>query len=315
MLRHTTRLLAAVLLAGVPLAGCQKNAATGRSQFLLFGLTPDQELALGAEAAPQFTAEYGGAVPDPAVNNYVTSIGAALAATTEADNPELPWEFTLLDSDVINAFSLPGGKVFISRALAEEMTDEAQLAAVLGHEIGHVTARHTSERLSKANAFQLGLATVVAATSKDTDNKWVQLGVPALNVGGQLVLLQFSRDQELEADALGLRYMVNNHYDPAGALAVQQILLEQSGPGGGLDAFLSTHPHPEDRIAQIKRLIATTYAYTQNNPDYQLFPGRFNRLFLSRLSALPPAKHDPPLPTAFALDDPTTWCAHCRAEH
>ena len=312
MLSHTKVLLAAALLAVVPLAGCQTNAATGRTQFL--GMSRAQELSLGAEAAPQFTAEYGGAVPDPALRTYVSSVGATLAATTEADNPELPWEFTLLDSDVINAFALPGGKVFMSRGLAERMTDEAQLASVLGHEIGHVTARHTSERIGRTQLFQIGAAVAVVAAG-DSDNDLVRYGVPALSVGGQLVLLQFNRDQELEADALGLRYMVNNHYDPAGALAVQQILLEQSGPGGGLDAFLSTHPHPEERIKQINRLLAGEYAYTQSNPEYKRNAAQFKRSFLSRLSALPPAKHDPPLPAAFALDDPTTWCAHCREAH
>src|SRR5882724_635694 len=103
---------------------------------------------MGAEATPQISKQYGGPVKNAAVQQYVAELGKNLAATTEKDNPKLPWEFTLLDSDVINAFSLPGGKVFFSRGLAVKLQNEAQMAAVLGHEIGHVTARHINDQMT-----------------------------------------------------------------------------------------------------------------------------------------------------------------------
>ena len=134
--------LASMMVFG---SGCAKNAATGKRSLVL--LSAAEEERLGAEAAPQFTAEYGGAVDDAALNRYVTDIGNRLAAVTEADYPDLEWEFTLLDSSVVNAFALPGGKVFITRGLAERLDNEAQLAGILGHEIGHVTARHVEDRV------------------------------------------------------------------------------------------------------------------------------------------------------------------------
>ena len=105
------------------MTGCETNAATGRPQYLRYNR--DEEIQLGSEATPELTKEYGGKVANPELQAYVTGIGQRLSQQTEADNPTLPWEFTLLDSDVINAFALPGGKVFFSRGLAEKMTNEA----------------------------------------------------------------------------------------------------------------------------------------------------------------------------------------------
>jgi predicted Zn-dependent protease len=117
----------------------------GERQFI--ALSRSQEIAMGTEAQPQLTEQYGGEVADQIATGYVTEVGQAMAALTEGDYPSLPWEFTLLDSDVINAFALPGGKVFLSRGLAARMRDEAQMAGVIGHEIGHVTARHINDRV------------------------------------------------------------------------------------------------------------------------------------------------------------------------
>lgn len=303
------RLIAAIALGfgGLVSSGCETNKATGRSQFLIMSWT--QEVALGAEAAPQLTSEYGGEVSNARLNQYVESVGERLARHTVEHVPEgLPWEFTLLDSDVINAFALPGGKVFFSRGLAEKLTDEAQMAMVMGHEIGHVTARHTGERVSQTLVAQLGLEVVNALLSETGGTG--ELASYVVGQGANAYLLKFNRDQESEADRLGLRYMVMEGYDPAALFDVMAVLAEASK--GAPPEFLSTHPHPQTRIAQGRELIEGPYAYTQNNPQFGRFADRYKREFLDRLALLPPPPDaDRHGVAGFALADPGTWCWHC----
>jgi predicted Zn-dependent protease len=123
-------------------AGCRYNPATGRSQLLL--MSSEDAIALGTESKPALILEYGGEVESAQLRSYVSLVGHSLASLTEADYPQLPWEFTVLDSDVINAFALPGGKVFASRGLLARLDSEAQMAGVLGHEVGHVTAQSST---------------------------------------------------------------------------------------------------------------------------------------------------------------------------
>jgi len=300
-------LIAALLAPLFALApGCSTNPATGRSQLNL--MSREEEIALGAEAMPELIQQYGGEIGSAQLRSYVTDIGATMAAYTEAENPSLPWEFTLLDSDVINAFALPGGKVFMSRGLAERLDNEAQLAGVLGHEIGHVTARHANERISRQLLIS-GIAVGAVVAAGQSDNDAVKYGVPvAVGVGGQGYLLKFGRSQELEADQLGMRYMSRAGYDPMGQMQVMQVLAEAS-QGPRQPELLSTHPHPESRIEQIQNLLATEYAYTQNNPAFELKTERYQNLFLSRLAALPPPEH-----SGFALASAASWCALCAAD-
>lgn len=315
--------------------GCQTNEATGRSQYL--AMSRDEEIKVGEENKAPLTQEFGGAITQPDLHNYVADIGRKLAAQTEGDNPTLPWEFTLLNSKVINAFALPGGKVFISRGLAEEMTNEAQLAAVLGHEVGHVTAKHTSERMAQALGTTIGGAIIgglIGAAAGGKDGALIGAGGGA-TVGG-VVALSFSRDQEIEADRLGMRYMEKLNYDPVGAIEVQEIL-GRAGGGGGTPEFLSTHPASETRIRELNKRYDKYYAHTRNNPQYQKFGERFQP-FLRGLKALPAPKADagpwPKTPegarammfaaayhaggsgdhAAFGgLGDPVNWCWHCAA--
>lgn len=314
-----------IVLAGLaliaPLAGCTTNPTTGRSQLL--AMSREEEIKLGKEAAPELTQEFGGRVQDQALQNYVANIGRQLAAVTEADNPSLPWEFTLLDSPVINAFALPGGKVFISRGLAEEMNNEAQLAAVLGHEIGHVTARHSNERYAQALGTSIG-GTVIgaiigAAVTGDSGGAAVGAGAGA-TVGG-IAGLSFSRDQEIEADRLGARYMERLNYDPSAAIEVQQILQRASAGQSRPPEILSTHPASQTRIDELQKRMDKYYAHTRNNPQYQKFEERFEREFLTPLKRLPPAKQAMGAGStrgmlasaAFGnLGHPALWCAHCR---
>lgn len=312
------------MLALALLAGCETNAATGRSQLL--SMSPQEEIKLGTEAQPELTQEFGGATPSPELQAYVTDIGRRLSQVTEADNPRLPWEFTLLDSKVINAFALPGGKVFFSRGLAEEMTNEAQMAAVLGHECGHVTARHTNERFSQQVITTVGGAVIGGLIGGAASGKGEGAAVGAAagaGVGG-IVALSYSRDQEIEADRLGMRYMERLRYDPVGAIEVQQILKKHSGGGGSFD-IMSTHPASDTRISELTKRYNKYYQHTAGNKDYSKFEDRFRTQFLDKVKKLPPPKHtamttdqlerlaaNPRLSAFVSLSDPATWCAHCR---
>jgi predicted Zn-dependent protease len=285
-----TRLLIVCVLAGAtagPLTGCTTNEATGRKQLNL--LSRDDEIRLGEQAAPQFSEEGGGPIPNPAIQQYVSDLGLRLAELSE--RPELPWEFKTLDSAMINAFALPGGKVFVTRGLLGELDNEAQLAGILGHEIGHVTAQHINEQMSQRMVMSVGLIALGAA-AQYSDEDWVEiLGIGAA-AGGSLYLLSFGRDQEYESDMLGLRYMTRLGYDPMAQAQTMQLLAEQSSGRAGLE-ILQTHPYPGKRADRVRELIAENYPYTQNNPEYGLFADRYQRMVLRRLEDLPPPEHDP----------------------
>ncbi len=295
-------------LTGAMGGGCVKNAATGRSQLAL--MSKSEELSLGAQAQPQLVQEFGGKVSDTALQAYVTEIGKKLAAQTEADNPGLPWEFTFLNSDVINAFALPGGKVFITRGLASQMKDESELAHVLGHEVGHVTARHTNERMSQAIGAQI-LAGAAGAAARNQ-----KIAEVASNAS-QIVLLSYSRDQESEADSLGMRYMTRAGWDPAGAEGVMKILINAS-QGQRPPEMLATHPNPELRLERVRKELSTVYLGVANTPKYLRNEERFRTQFLTRLRALRAQEGmSEERATRIALGSigPSgSWCAHCAAE-
>ena len=314
---HTRRALALILtaLVGLGLTGCSTNPATGKRSFMLQSWEWERSIALSA--GPQFTKEFGGETPDAITQAYVEEIGAKLTRSAlqqaYAEVPELDWDYTLLDSAVLNAFALPGGKVYISRGLADKLENEAQLAGVLGHEVGHVMARHGNQRISKQIGMNLalaGLAIGVGLSDEDSDfRKYGQYAVPALTVGGNVVMLSYGRDEELEADRLGISYMVANGYDPVGQRQVMEIL-GRGAKGQRPPEWLSTHPASETRVRRIDEMLKGKYAYTQNNPDFGLFPERYRTRMLSRLAALPAPRQARAVET-FDLADPMTWCGTC----
>lgn len=309
--RRPAALLLLAAAASAHLGGCETNPATGKSQFLIN--SRDQEIAMGDEASPQLVNEMGGELNDPQVRAYVIEVGRKLAATTEADNPTLPWSFTVVDSDIINAFALPGGRVFISRGLLRRMTNEAQLAGVLGHEIGHVTARHINDRM--LNTAIAGAAVSVAGSilTEGVGGPVGDIAPKALELGGQTIVLRYGRRQELEADALGMRYMTRAKYNPAAQRQVMEILEQSIGTDAGSEWF-STHPYPKTRIEQIDRLLASDYASVAKDPAYQLKAEEFVRRCRGRLALGRPSPLTDRGETLVAVGDPSTWCGTCRHE-
>lgn len=319
LLKWLSRLSLVVLFVLLPLAGCSTNAATGRSQFL--PLSWEEELEIGAQAAPEFIEQSGGELPDQRVVNYISDLGARLAAQSEM--PDIDWEFHVLDSQVINAFALPGGKVFMSRGLIQKMDNEAQLAGVLGHEIGHVTARHGNERMGKAMLAQ-GLILAVGVGSAVSDSEWMQMLGVGTAAGGQLFLLKYSRSNELEADALGVRYMSKLGYNPVGQVQVMEILREASG-GSSQPEWLSTHPASDTRISALEAIITKDYPRYNDPSYYNMGFDSFKQNVLTPLSKLPPAKHGSSAmlsPAEFERITGVSWeqaihvrCKDCGTKH
>lgn len=270
-------------------AGCSVNPATGQKQLNM--LDEPSEIALGAKSAPEFLKSYGGEIPSPEIRAYVSDLGSRLAA--QGERPGLPWEFHVVDSALLNAFALPGGHVFISRGLLVKLTNEAQLAAVMGHEIGHITAQHSGQQQTRGMIVQ-GVGVIIAVLGEKSDKDWAKyLGV-GTTIGGTLYLLGYSRDHEAEADLLGLRYMTRLGYSPVGMLQLMK-LFEAEAKAGGKDrvVWLSTHPLPKDRVAEVGRLIREVYPdYTDPN-KYQFNVEQYKAQALDRLASLPPPTHDP----------------------
>lgn len=227
---------------------CAKNPATGERKLNL--VPRSQEIAIGKEAA-QEVAQTIGIYHHGDLDKYVRDIGARLVATAERKN--LPWTFQVVDDATVNAFALPGGYIFVTRGILAHMNNEAQLASVMGHEIGHVTAQHSVNRISKAQLAQVGLG-LGMLLSEDV-RRLGQLG----SIGLSLLFLKFSRDDEREADELGLRYALRGGYDiremPA-MFAVLDRVSAATGSGGRLPSWLATHPDPKDRIAKTQKRIA-----------------------------------------------------------
>ena len=201
----------------------------------------DQEVAMGQQYMGEVEREQG-VYADSAINAYVDSVGQALAAV--AERPDLPWSFRVVDDPVVNAFALPGGPIYLARGIMAYFNSEAEMASVLGHEIGHVTARHIVEQMSRQQIAQLGL---IASLIAVPDLMPFSQGISgALGV----VFLKFSRDDESQSDQLGFRYTTKLGYDPQGAVDMFRTLERQgTGSTGGIPEWASTHPDPGNRVA------------------------------------------------------------------
>lgn len=229
----------AVLFAVIGMAACATNPVTGRREISL--VSESQEIQMGQEYAKQVE-ESLGLVDNTALQDYVRRIGARLAAASE--RPQLPWRFGVIDDPVPNAFALPGGPVYITRGLMDLMDTEAELAGVLGHEIGHITARHSVQQISKQQLAQLGLG--VASILRPELQSFGGL----LSGGLQLLFLKYGRDAERQADELGFKYALSQSYDVNEMddvfLALQRV--GEIEGRSGIPSFMSTHPDPGERI-------------------------------------------------------------------
>ncbi len=225
------------------LSSKEENPYTGRVQTI--NMTADQEIAIGLQSAPDMARQHGGLYPDQRLQSYVTTIGRKLVDKSIARETPYQYDFHLLaDAETINAFALPGGQIFITYALFSQL-NEAQLAGVLGHEIGHVIGRHSAERIAESEFWQ----TLSTGASVGGDMGDLVGGI------GQNTLLTNGRGDELESDDLGVWFMIQSGYDPYEMIKVMEILKTASGPNR-VPEFQSTHPDPENRIDKIKESIA-----------------------------------------------------------
>jgi predicted Zn-dependent protease len=227
----------------------QTNPTTGEVQHI--DITPEQEISLGLQAAPEIAAQFGGLDPSQADQQVIDRIGMQIINSTAAGRSPYEFDFHLLgDSQTINAFALPGGQVFITRALYNQLQTEDELAGVLGHEIGHVVGRHSAEQLAKAKLTE-GLTGAAVIASYDPDNPGSVGTAQMAAMIGQLINLRYGREDELESDFFGVCFMAQSGHDPRAMIDVMEVLQSASGPSSGPE-WLSTHPNPGNRIEQIQ---------------------------------------------------------------
>jgi predicted Zn-dependent protease len=243
------------LLAGV--AGCAVNPVTGRSELALLQFTEAQEITLGQKAFAPTIQKMGGEVNDPKLQAYINKTGQGLARASS--RPNLPYRFSIVNESSPNAFALPGGFIAITRGLLVNLTSEAQLAAILGHEIGHVDARHSVQGMQRGMLLNLGLSVLSGTTDQTAYGPFAQ---QAGALAAQLTENSYSREQEREADRLGIDYLVKTAYDPRGAVQVQDYFYRQLEGGAEpqwLSGLFRTHPFSKERLLANQEYIARQY--------------------------------------------------------
>jgi len=280
-----TSVAAVLVLSALGAGGCSTNPVT-QERTLMF-LSPQQEVALGQEAAPQFAQEFGGPYADPVMQEYVRGVGAKIAA--QAASGEYPYEygFTVLDSDVVNAFALPGGPIYITRGLLFQLSDESQLAGVLAHEATHVAARHSAQQISRQMSVSVLISIASAALSRGKTGAEGSSSTAEQVAGlvANLADLRYSRKHETQADTYGLDYMVRAGYQPMGMVGVMEMFVrmeQQAGSGG--PEFLKTHPNPDNRIEAIRATIQEKYPTAPNDPRLIVGTDAYRQKVLSRQS-------------------------------
>ncbi|RLT44751.1 MAG: M48 family peptidase [Chloroflexi bacterium] len=252
----SSRLLIAIIIAVISLityfGSRQYNEVTDEVQYI--DVTVAQEIALGLQAAPQMSLQFGGEHPDKQMQAVVDTIGNRIVQASELQKTGYQFDFHLLaDDKTVNAFALPGGQIFVTMGLLKLLQTEGELAGVLGHEIGHVVARHSAEHMAKAKLTEGLSGAAVMAAYDPNDPKSVGAAQMAAMVG-QMVNMKFGRDDELESDQLGVRFIAAAGYDPRAMIRVMEALAQASG-GSRQPEFLSSHPNPDNRIENIQAAI------------------------------------------------------------
>jgi beta-barrel assembly-enhancing protease len=237
-------------------ASRQKNPITGKTQAI--ALTPNQEVALGLQSAPKVAQQFGGLSSDAARQAYVRGVGERIVSRSAAKDTPYKFSFSLLaDQKTVNAFALPGGPIFITEALLSRLGNEAQLAGVLGHEVGHVVGRHSAEKIAKSRLGQALVGALGVATS-DERGRGSAMAQMAGQMANQMVQLRYGREDELQSDSLGVRFMSDAGYDPRALINVMEILASAAG-GKRQPEFMSSHPDPGNRSGEIRSEIAKRF--------------------------------------------------------
>lgn len=256
----SARILVALAIAAFSIisyfASSSYNPVTDEKQYV--GISPDQEIALGLQSAPEMAQQHGGLHPDQQAQAYLDQVCQRITQNSEAATTDWPFACHLLaDSQTVNAFALPGGQMFITAALFNRLETEGQLAGVMAHEIGHVVGRHSAQQIAKQRLSQgLTGAAVVAAYDPNDPNSGRTAQMAA--VIAQVVNMKFGREHELQSDQLGVQFMAEAGYDPRSLMRVMEILDEASG-GVRQPEFFSTHPNPENRIQKIEEAIQAEF--------------------------------------------------------
>ena len=235
------------------LAGCATNPISGDDELMFYSVEDD--FTLGKAVAPEILKYLDGRIPDERLQRYIDRIGQKIALVCH--HPDWEYHFTAVEHESVNALALPGGYIFITRGMLEKLETEAQLAAILGHETTHVVARHSMAQISKRRV--MNVATLATLASGAAPPEVMQLTM----ITNQVMTMQYSRQDEKEADLAGLDYMVAAGYDPNGMLEIMRIL-QKEHPGGKQYEFFSTHPHPENRFYYIQRKIDLRYPSTKD---------------------------------------------------
>ncbi len=247
-------------------------------------ISDEEELALGEQTAAEINAQMP-LITDPVVHRYINELGASIAAP--ADTRNIEWKFSIVDSRAINAFAIPGGHIYVNRGLIERAETLDELAGVLGHEVAHVTLRHSVEQMEKAQKTNVGVAVVCTLTSVCESG----LAQVAIGAGSQAWFARHSRGDELEADAEGVRYVANAGIDPGGVPRFfERLLVERQRRPAMVEGWFGTHPLEEERISNARRLIDelgldSRQDLRRDTPAYQAFR--------QRVAGLPPSPELP----------------------
>ncbi|MBD3308208.1 M48 family metalloprotease [candidate division KSB3 bacterium] len=261
MTRRDFLWLASVSTAGI-VTGCAVNPVTGQRQLML--VTEDQEIQIDQENSPhQFSSDYG-PLQDPQLNTYIAQVGQELVVNSH--RPNMPYSFRGVNATYVNAYAFPGGSIAATRGILLEMENEAELAALLGHEIGHVNARHTAERMTK-NLVVGALVAGATAYLEAEHEKWAPLAAGLGGIAAGALLAHYSREDERQADALGMEYMTRIGQNPSGMVGLMDVLrsLSKHKPST-IEMMFSTHPMSEERFQTAQQRAATDYPTFQNAP-------------------------------------------------
>ena len=247
------------------LTGCATNPVTGKKELMF--ISEAEEIRMDSEAAPhQFSADYG-AVEDPALNAYLTQVGSSLAERSH--RPGMPYTFRVVNASHVNAYAFLGGSIAATRGIMLAMDDEAELAALLGHEIGHVNARHAARSMTSGILAQVAVAAATVAVAEKNED-WAPVVAGLGGIGAGALLARYSRAHEREADALGMEYMVRSGYNPQGMIGLQDILVKMShGKPSAIELMFATHPMSQERYDTAVKRARSEYGESASLPLYR----------------------------------------------